>query len=121
MCGMRCRYRACWIISFSIEQMLALFEYRGILISLDAVVLLIWALRYCPIHWQYSQLVVRSYTVRTYDLYMKPRSITYTRKGTIAMSGYITRSRVYTMYPKKTMVYTCATFSGFIVVWKRPE
>ena len=32
--------------------------------------LLIWAMRHCPIHWQNSELVVRWYTVMTYDLYI---------------------------------------------------
>ena len=35
---MGCKYRACLVISCSIQTMLAIGEYRGILISLNAVV-----------------------------------------------------------------------------------
>ena len=65
-------------------------------------------MRYYPIHWQYSQLVVRWYIVTTYDL----PGIKYDTKKyyvqeewNVTKSGHqYTPSRVYAMYQKYNMV-----------------
>ena len=87
------------------------------LISLDAVVH--FEYEQCdtaPYIWQYSQLVVRWYTVSTYDLYMTPRSTTYRRNGTQqSPATSITQVVVYIPCSKKKMVYirTYTIFSEF--------
>ena len=50
--------------------------------SLDLVVYSTYEQCDCPTDWLYSQLVVRWYTVTTYDLYLTQKNTTYRRDGT---------------------------------------
>ena len=71
-------------------------------------------MRYCPIYWQYSQLVVRWYTVTTYDLYIY--LVYYTNKYYVQEEWHdneVRPSVLYTMLQKYNVVYTYAIFSGF--------
>ena len=57
-------------------------EYRGISVVLTRSYTSNMSNAILPMHLQYSQLVVRWYTVTAYDLYKTPRSTTYRRTAT---------------------------------------
>ena len=73
-------------------------------------------MRYCPIHWQYSQLIVRWYAVTTYDLYTRCDTKKYyvQEEWNVRKSGhqYQTQWCIYRV-SKKKKIYIYAICSGF--------
>ena len=105
-CGMRCRYRTCHdkFFTFSVQNKLAIGEHRGIRISSDAVV----------------RLVVRWYTVTTYDLCMTHKNYVH-EEWNATKSGHQYHVVVHTPYSKKKQYILTQYFRHFTVVWKRQE